>query len=201
VISIVLSLPGGVIGDMFARKPLLFAFACIAAPLQLIYLFPVHFTVVILMMLWQSITGSLLAPARSAFQADCLPRDANGMPSDPSRDSALNMYQSILPGLVMPLLGGQMFIWFPDHFFVYKLMFVWSTVIAIVCAAIFYHIDPEAEFKEAQVRGHRAVRNERTASSDTSAGYKTPIGARMCDRLMFRSLTVRESQVDARAIQ
>ena len=40
-----------------------------------------------------SITGTLLGPASSAFGADCLPRDKNGKPTDPSRDTALNAWQ------------------------------------------------------------------------------------------------------------
>ena len=45
-----------------------------------------------------------------------------GVPTDPTRDTAINMYQGVLPGLVMPLLGGQMFVWF-QHQTVYKMMF------------------------------------------------------------------------------
>jgi hypothetical protein len=71
----------------------LFWFAVIGTPLQLIYLFPTPFTVVIILSVYGSISGTLLGPAGSAFGADCLPRDKNGKPTDPSRDSALNAYQ------------------------------------------------------------------------------------------------------------
>eukprot|EP01051_Picozoa_sp_SAG22_P011452 SAG22_NODE_1103_length_5558_cov_1.611650_4_plen_425_part_01 len=40
VITMALAVPGGYIGDMYERKPLLFFFAVVAAPLPLIYLLP-----------------------------------------------------------------------------------------------------------------------------------------------------------------
>ena len=76
---------------MYSRKPLLFVFAVIGAPLPLIYLLPVPFSAVIILSVYGSISGALLGPAGSAFGADCLPRDEHGVPTDPSRDSALNM--------------------------------------------------------------------------------------------------------------
>ena len=44
-----LALPGGYIGDRVQRKPLLFLFAVIGAPLSLIYLLPVPFAAVIIL--------------------------------------------------------------------------------------------------------------------------------------------------------
>jgi hypothetical protein len=48
------------LGDRVQRKPLLFAFAVIGTPLGLIYLFPVKFTVVIILSIYGSVTGALL---------------------------------------------------------------------------------------------------------------------------------------------
>ena len=80
------------LGDSIERKPVLFWFAVIATPLPLVYLVPTPFTVVIILSVYGSITGTLLGPAGSAFGADCLPRDKNGKPTDPSRDTALSTY-------------------------------------------------------------------------------------------------------------
>eukprot|EP01052_Picozoa_sp_SAG31_P027662 SAG31_NODE_2604_length_5397_cov_18.535296_5_plen_321_part_00 len=109
-ISFALSIPAGYLGDLIDRKPVLFWVAVIGTPIPLIYLLPVPFTVVIIVSVYGSITGSLLGPADRAFSADCLPRGKDGKPTDPSRDTALNAWQGVLPGLLMPVLGGQLFI-------------------------------------------------------------------------------------------
>lgn len=60
VINLCLALPGGYLGDHVRRKPLLFAFAVIATPINLIYLLPVPFAAVIIISVYGSATGALL---------------------------------------------------------------------------------------------------------------------------------------------
>ena len=127
-------------------------------------------------------------PASSAFGADCLPRDEHGVPTDPSRDTALNVYQGVLPGLVMPLLGGQIFVWYKDHSVVYKAMFVWGTILSVVTTAIFYYIDPDEDERLARLAKVAAERGDGADAGEPpapGAWYRGPFGAALCDRLCF----------------
>ena len=131
-------------------------------------------------------------PASSAFGADCLPRDEHGVPTDPSRDTALNVYQGVLPGLVMPLLGGQIFVWYKDHSVVYKAMFVWGTILSVVTTAIFYYIDPDederlARLAKAAAEGGDGAEEAREPPAP-GAWYRGPLGAALCDRLCFTAV-------------
>ena len=67
VINLVLALPGGYIGDRVQRKPLLFLFAVIGAPLSLIYLLAVPFAAVIILSVYVRAfeRTRLLLPVRS----------------------------------------------------------------------------------------------------------------------------------------
>ena len=146
-------------------------------------------------------TGALIGPAASAFGADCLPRDEHGVPTDPSRDTALNALQGVLPGLVMPLLGGQIFVWIPNHFLVYKIMFVWGTVLSVVTTAIFYFIDPDEDerlAREAKARAEKGpAEGEEEAEPEAGDWHRGPAGARWCDRLCFPAVFARQEQAQA----
>jgi hypothetical protein len=178
-VSISLSIPAGYLGDYMDRKPVLFWTAVVGTPLSLVYLFPVPFTAVILISVYSNIVGSLEGPASRAFDADCLPRDKHGKPTDPSRDTALNAWRGVLPGLVMPTLGGLIFN-YVDHYLVYKLMFVWGVLLGTINTIIFWFVDPDEEDRDAAQQ--ETVQHWHNGPI---GGGQAGWGALLCDRLMF----------------
>ena len=135
--------------------------------------------VVLIFLYGEFITG-LLSPIRNAFYADCLPIGPDGRPRNPTRDTLIRGWSGILPGIVMPIIGGQLFSLFPSRGATYHFLFVWQLLLGIVSFAIFTSV-PTTPPSRQQQKANKAV-------------FRPPIGVRLCDRLCFKdSLSAHEA--------
>ena len=74
----------------------------------------------------------------------------------------------------MPIIGGQLFLLFPDHKTTYHYLFLWQSFLLMVATAIFMTVPTTSENKARQaIYSHR----------------KPPLGARLCDYCLFGSNT------------
>ena len=80
-----------------------------------------------------------------------------------------------------------MFVWFSDHNTVYKMMFVWGTILSVATTTIFYFIDPDEDERLAKLAKAKAegADDDDAEEGEPGAFYHGPVGAHMCDRLCF----------------
>jgi hypothetical protein len=81
-------------------------------------------------------------------------------------------WASILPGIVIPIIGGQLFTLSPDRQTTYHWLFVWQVVLAATTTLIFAAIPV-------------AARRDGMGSEGSSSVAAVPYGARLCDRALF----------------
>jgi hypothetical protein len=173
------ALPGGSLDKRFfgsfrRRKAVLLALRLFGLPLGAVYLWHIPFTVVFCLSAYDWLVGGLTNPINSAFAADCLPVDDDGRPRDPTRDTLIGGWAGIIPGLVMPIIGGQLFSVFKDHFATYHFLFAWQLVLGVVCSLLF-----------ATMPAPLPPGQQLTPRDSKKNYYRAPLGARLCDLLCF----------------
>jgi len=173
-------------------------------------LFPGNFTLVLLWTAFNAVTSSIATAAQGAIQMDCLPCDENGEPLRAAYDMNMYVWGALVPVTGFPLLLGKAVMWFPSHEIAYSYFwFVGGLVglLAYTILALLVHPQEEPLDRSCQCtrRYYRRERDYRhrlrvqaatesrprtTAAATTRASRSSaaPIGAELCDRLLFRAV-------------
>eukprot|EP01052_Picozoa_sp_SAG31_P041017 SAG31_NODE_6099_length_2171_cov_12.841216_2_plen_313_part_01 len=129
VASALATVPGGLLADRYGRRCIL----VLAAALQLwcpVYNgFATQFSGVLLVAAWQGACTGVLGGSIQGLQADVLPAGPDGQPRSASRDVNLIMMAFVLPGIVLPMVLGDAFSWFPSRHDTYRAFFLAAAVL------------------------------------------------------------------------
>ena len=204
ILSIVLSLPGGYLGDKFfgkgpgkiARRNLLLFSSFLG-----IWSYPVNiltppFTFLFIFMMALNVKDGLVSPVSGAFSADCLPVAADGRPLSAAREQALMMYAGFLPMTFVPAVGGAIFNMMPRAE-AYVAIYSWAFAVGMVRIFMFSRIPPNGCVDELEMKRDDAGRlssQRRAEDCARELGWgqlpsRPPAGARLCDSLCFGAAT------------
>lgn len=169
---------GGWLGDRYGKRAVLTAvFLVIWQPIVWMA-FTTSFTVVAVLNIYSGLFGGMLGGPINGLMADVLPMGSDGKPTHPTRDWNLICQAWSLPGIVFPLILGSAFSWsiFPTNRAVYSSFFLinaFCNIIQIPCLAPIDFSDNASKRCGAYIGGRVAQ-------------YSAPLGARMCDLLVWR---------------
>eukprot|EP01049_Picozoa_sp_SAG25_P009714 SAG25_NODE_989_length_4394_cov_2.452386_3_plen_315_part_00 len=166
---------------------------------------PGNFTIVLLWTIFQGLVGAFTAAASSAIPMDCLPCDEEGKPLRAAQDVNMYRWGSLSPVTGFPLLIGTALNWFPSHDEAYAYFWFLGGVVGLVGYAILaLLVHPQEEpldrscqctrhwfhrERDARFRARTSVETTTTTTTAAAAAAAVlpmaPIGARLCDRLLF----------------
>ena len=106
------------------------------------------------------------------------------------QDTLIFGWAGILPGIVIPIVGGHLFTMFPDRRTTYHYLFIWQVLLAAVTTALFAAIPVREQAAAASRRSSGALEKLEVShpdhqGRDSEQGSRLPVGARWCDRLLF----------------
>ena len=183
IIGVICTFPGGLLADYFAeRRAVVMTIGGLLTVFQPVLnaYFPT-FTMVCAGNILGDIVSGLTSPCYAALLCDCLPTDSKtGLAVDPARDYLIMGYAGRIPEILIPVVLGLAFSCFQDRATAYKVFFLISAAIHLCSAFMFLKVDQE-------LRRERQGRNEQAdeEASGPQAAHSAPIGARLCDALLF----------------
>eukprot|EP01051_Picozoa_sp_SAG22_P002115 SAG22_NODE_92_length_20892_cov_11.188429_7_plen_320_part_00 len=180
VASALATVPGGLLADRVGRRSIL----VLAAALQLwcpVYNgFATQFSGVLLVAAWQGACTGLLGGPIQALQADVLPAGPDGQPRNASRDVNLIMMAFVLPGIVLPMVLGDAFSWFPSRHDTYRAFFLAAAALLAVQSLFLLGVAPQ-DGTTTDADADKAAARARSPRGRLAAA------AGLCDRLLFVS--------------
>jgi Na+/melibiose symporter-like transporter len=184
----VLTLPGGWVADRYAdRRTMLMMVGCIAGVLSpVLNAFYPSFTVICALSLYGGIVGGVTGSCSRALQADCVPIDPNtGKPFAAARDYQLISYASFFPSLILPPALGILFSVFESQELAYKTFFLVSATIHFFAAFLYLKVGHELRRCMRLRASGLLLREPLIIGSAAKLSTKYPLGARLCDWILF----------------